>query len=229
MKVLRILVPFLAAVAVSSPLMPSPAHAAEAKSAEQLINQLECKSGQDCAAPAAAPEPPANADTSGAPPVSRKRGVSQSPPGTKRSFRFETTSEAGRQEVEKRVDAGKLPSTDLEIYFDFNSAEITPQARAALEPLGKALGHPRLAAYRFVLVGHTDGKGGAEFNQRLSDRRAAAVRDHLVQQFQIAPDRLDTYGRGKTALKNPQQPDAGENRRVQVINQGQTAAAETGK
>ena len=200
--------------------------AAEATTADQLINQLECKTGQDCAAPAAAPETPANADASGAPPVSRKRGVSQSPPGTKRSFRFETATEAGKQEVEKRVDAGKLPSTDLEIYFDFNSAEITPQARASLEPLGSALSHPRLAAYRFVLVGHTDGKGGAEFNQRLSERRAASVRDYLVAHYKIAPDRLDTYGRGKTALKNAQQPDAGENRRVQVINQGQSTTAQ---
>lgn len=217
----------MAAAVLAWPAASGRAVAAEARTADQLINQLECKSGQDCAAPAAVPETPANADASSAPPVSRKRGVSQSPPGTKRSFRFETATEAGKQEVEKRVDAGKLPSTDLEIYFDFNSAEITPQARASLEPLGSALSHPRLATYRFVLVGHTDGKGGAEFNQRLSERRAASVRDYLVAQYKIAPDRLDTYGRGKTALKNTQQPDAGENRRVQVINQGQTAAAQS--
>ena len=156
------------------------------------------------------------------PPGSRKRGLSP-PGGTSRSFRFEATTEQGRQEVEKRVEAGRLPSADLEVYFDFNSTVVTAQAQLALQQLGTALADPRLAGYRFVLVGHTDGKGGDAINQALSERRAAAVKDYLVIRFAIAPERLDTYGRGKLIPKNAAQPLAPENRRVQVINQGAVA------
>ena len=186
---------------------PGRTWAADQPTPEQLVKQLECRAEQDCAPPA---------------PVSRKRGLS--PGGTKRSFSFETATEPGRQEVEKRVEAGKLPSADLEVYFDFNSAVVSPQAREMLRSLGVALNDPRLAGFNFVLVGHTDGKGTATFNQRLSEKRAAAVKDHLVGEFQIAPERLTTFGRGKTVLKNVADPTAAENRRVQVINQGAVAA-----
>ena len=76
-----------------------------------------------------------------------------------------------------------------------------------------------------MLVGHTDGKGTVAFNHRLSEQRAAAVKAYLVAQFGIEPERLDTYGRGKSLLKNSAQPDAAENRRVQVINQGAVVGA----
>jgi len=59
-----------------------------------------------------------------------------------------------------------------------------------------------------VLVGHTDAKGGDAYNQILSERRAAAVKEHLVRTFGIAPDRLVSYGRGKSLLKNTADPFA---------------------
>ena len=62
--------------------------------------------------------------------------------------------------------------------------------------------------------------------QDITERRAAAVKQHLVTVHRIAPDRLLAYGRGLTALKNAADPFAAENRRVQVINQG-TVIGET--
>ena len=59
-----------------------------------------------------------------------------------------------------------------------------------------------------MLVGHTDAKGGDAYNQILSERRAAAVKEHLVRTFGIAPDRLVSYGRGKSLLKNTADPFA---------------------
>jgi len=95
-----------------------------------------------------------------------------------------------------------------------------------LEPLGQALIDPKLRNSRFVLVGHADAKGSDGYNQVLSERRAAAVKDHLVRTFGIEPERLISYGRGKSLLKNTSDPYAPENRRVQVINNGAIAGAD---
>jgi outer membrane protein OmpA-like peptidoglycan-associated protein len=174
---------------------------------EELIKSLQCRDDQECPAP----------------PVSRRRGF-QSPQG-RRGFTFEPLTEEERTKLDQAAKAGKLPTADLEVYFDYDKAEITPAARQALGPLGQALVDPKLANNRFVLVGHTDAKGSDAYNQQLSERRAAAVKDYLVRTFTIAPERLEFYGRGKTLLKNSVDPFAAENRRVQVINNGAMAGA----
>jgi outer membrane protein OmpA-like peptidoglycan-associated protein len=166
-----------------------------------MVRDLQCREGQDC-------QPEARR---------RTRGIG------KRSFSFEPATEAGRKELEQRVSEGKLPSTDLEVYFNYNSAEVLPEARTLLDNLGRALTDSRLAANGFVLVGHTDAKGSDNYNQALSQRRAAAVRAYLIDTFGIEPERLTAYGRGKSALKLPNDPFAGVNRRVQVVNGGSVA------
>ena len=176
----------------------------QAPSTEQMVRDLQCREGQDCQ-----PEP-----------RRRTRGLGGP---SKRSFTFEPASEQGRKELEQRVKEGGLPSTDLEVYFNYNSAEVLPEARTLLDNLGRALTDPRLADNSFVLVGHTDAKGSENYNQSLSERRAAAVREYLAQTFGIDPARLTAYGRGKTALKLPNVPLAAMNRRVQVVNGGAVA------
>ena len=110
------------------------------------------------------------------------------------------------------------PRIDLEIKFDFNSASVSRGATADMDNLGKALSDPSLAGSTFVLAGHTDGVGGDEFNQELSNRRADAVKAFLVQKFKLQPDHLVTAGFGKSRLKNPDNPKAAENRRVEIVN-----------
>ena len=71
------------------------------------------------------------------------------------------------------VEGGGEPrplSVNLYVNFEFNSAELTSDARNTLDQLGTALRDPKLAAYSFVIAGHTDAVGGAEFNQKLSER-----------------------------------------------------------
>jgi outer membrane protein OmpA-like peptidoglycan-associated protein len=114
--------------------------------------------------------------------------------------------------------AKERPSIDLEIFFDFDSADITPKAVPDLMSLGRALTNPELQGSVFLLGGHTDAKGGQEYNQRLSERRAQAVRDFLIQNFRIASDTLVAAGYGKEQLKNSADPFAAQNRRVQVTN-----------
>ncbi len=110
------------------------------------------------------------------------------------------------------------PSIDLEIYFDYNSAEITSKAVPDLMTLGRALTNSDLNGGVFLVGGHTDGKGGPDYNQRLSERRAQAVKDFLVRKFRIADDTLVGVGYGFEQLKNKADPYAAVNRRVQITN-----------
>lgn len=107
-------------------------------------------------------------------------------------------------------------SMDFEVYFAFDSAELTSRARTELTALGRALESGRLRPYRYLIAGHTDAVGHPAYNQRLSERRAASVRNFLIDNFAIHPDRLVSVGFGEERLKDPANPRAGINRRVEV-------------
>jgi outer membrane protein OmpA-like peptidoglycan-associated protein len=107
---------------------------------------------------------------------------------------------------------------DLDIYFDFNSAAITPKAEPQLSQLGEALRTAQLEKSVIVLSGHTDAKGRDDYNQQLSERRAEAVRKYLIEKLNLSADNLTTAGYGRRDLKNKANPFAAENRRVQIVN-----------
>jgi outer membrane protein OmpA-like peptidoglycan-associated protein len=115
---------------------------------------------------------------------------------------------------------------DLEIYFDFNSAEITSKAEPQLDELGAALADPKLKGSTISINGHTDGVGGDAFNKKLSERRAATIKEYLVDNFQLSPSNLRTTGYGKARLKNKMDPNASENRRVEIVNETDRAQAQ---
>jgi outer membrane protein OmpA-like peptidoglycan-associated protein len=110
------------------------------------------------------------------------------------------------------------PAIDLEVLFEYNSADISPKAVPALVALGNALSRQDLKGSVFFINGHTDAAGGADFNQVLSQRRANSVRRMLIEQYKLAPDTLIATGFGKEQLKNAAKPLGQENRRVQVVN-----------
>ncbi len=114
------------------------------------------------------------------------------------------------------------PSATLHVEFATGSAELTPEAMATLDELGKALSSDQLSAYRFRIEGYTDTVGSKGLNQSLSERRAAAVAAYVEQKFGIQQARLVTIGLGETHLLVPTPPQTPEprNRRVQVINLG---------
>jgi outer membrane protein OmpA-like peptidoglycan-associated protein len=117
------------------------------------------------------------------------------------------------------------PKIDLEINFDYNSAAISQNSMAAVQHLGEALSDPQLKGSTFVVSGHTDGVGGEEFNQGLSERRADTIKRYLVDNYHIAGSDLITVGYGKTRLKDTANPADPVNRRVQVINTQTTNTA----
>lgn len=118
----------------------------------------------------------------------------------------------------------QLPAADLEIFFPFNGSEITPEATATLRLLGEALSDLRFRSSRFIIAGHTDGRGGVAYNLALSQARAEAVRRWLIATYKLDPRNLAARGFGKSQLKNRANPLADENRRVQVINWTSLAA-----
>ena len=114
--------------------------------------------------------------------------------------------------------ASTKPNIDLEINFDYNSAEISKTSLPAAQELGKALSNPSLKGSTFVVAGHTDGIGSEAYNQDLSERRADTIKNFLVQKYGLNGADLVTVGYGKTKLKDPQNPANPLNRRVQVVN-----------
>jgi len=142
------------------------------------------------------------------------------------SLRTRTTRSLSLGERQKiaEISADK-PSIDLEIPFDFNSAKIGPKAMPVIKSLGAALANPRLKGGTFVIAGHTDAKGSEATNQALSDRRAEAVKRYLIENYKIAPENLVSVGYGESRLKNPSNPLADENRRVQATNVSEVKSA----
>jgi outer membrane protein OmpA-like peptidoglycan-associated protein len=117
------------------------------------------------------------------------------------------------------------PKIDLEINFDYNSADISAKSLPSVAALGRALTNNDLKGSTFVVAGHTDAAGGEGYNQDLSERRADAIKRYLVDKYGVNGSDLVTVGYGKTQLKDPSQPMAEANRRVQVVNMENKATA----
>jgi outer membrane protein OmpA-like peptidoglycan-associated protein len=138
------------------------------------------------------------------------------PPVT-RSFRPSEPTRGISIEGGDQPAAEPAPSIDLYVHFEYDQAALTmTDALLTLDALGRALKDPRLQSMRFAIVGHTDARGNDDYNLQLSRRRAEAVRSYLNQYHQIELGRLVAEGRGRRELKDPQRPEDGINRRVQI-------------
>ena len=109
----------------------------------------------------------------------------------------------------------KPASINMQVNFEYNSAEIAGSSAKTMATLAKALASPQLEGRRFTVVGHTDASGSASYNKALSDRRAAAVRRYLIDSG-IDAGRLRAVGKGESDLLNSGDPNAAENRRVEI-------------
>ena len=87
--------------------------------------------------------------------------------------------------------------------------------------VSKALTSQDLAGSVVMLGGHTDAKGGDDYNQGLSERRAETVKRYLIEKYRIPAKNLISAGYGKKGPKNPNDLFAAENRRVEIVNVAQ--------
>ncbi|GFK95947.1 putative lipoprotein YiaD [Fundidesulfovibrio magnetotacticus] len=108
------------------------------------------------------------------------------------------------------------PRVAARVLFDTGSDQVRPDSFALLDEFGKALSG-QLARQRFELVGHTDDRGGAQYNLELSQRRANSVKAWLVSRHGVDPDRLETRGAGLAdpVAANDTEEGRAANRRVE--------------
>jgi outer membrane protein OmpA-like peptidoglycan-associated protein len=105
------------------------------------------------------------------------------------------------------------------IYFDFAKATIRPESESVLKEIGDVMA--KNPSWKLGVEGHTDNIGGAAANQDLSTRRAAAVRQALVDRYHVAPGRLTPAGFGASRPKETNDTLEGRarNRRVELARQ----------
>lgn len=118
-----------------------------------------------------------------------------------------------------RDSARGLIANMSDVLFKTGSSDLMPAARERLAKVsGIVLAYPSL---HLQVEGHTDSVGGDEYNQGLSERRAGAVRDYLVQQGIVA-DSIDARGFGKTVpiASNDTAEGRQQNRRVELVLSG---------
>ena len=108
-------------------------------------------------------------------------------------------------------------SLSLNIHFQFDSAVLTEDARRQLQQVAEVMGE--FPTCRFMLEGHTDAYGPDAYNLELSNRRALAVEEQLTR-LKIQAQRLVAVGLGKTRPLRPDAPYADENRRVEIMIDG---------
>jgi outer membrane protein OmpA-like peptidoglycan-associated protein len=144
--------------------------------------------------------------------------------GVDQGFPFvpETTREIVRIDFrtpERTIAEGLAKECRVEVpglYFDFNRATINVQSAPAMQSIADML---RREPWNVTIEGHTDNVGTDAYNQDLSERRAAAVKNSLARDYGIAASRLASAGFG---LKRPRETNdtiAGRarNRRVELV------------
>ena len=125
-----------------------------------------------------------------------------------------TTPEPGGGE--RALSEAEMRVISQQIYFSTNSAHLTTASRALLREKAAILA--RNPALSLTLTGHADARGAADYNQRLSERRSAAVQRFLVE-LGIARERLTSEGRGEEApaVEGSGEPVWQRNRRVEFV------------
>jgi len=103
--------------------------------------------------------------------------------------------------------------TTYDITFDLNKADIKPESMNEINRIKKLMDeNPNLV---YEVQGHTDSTGSPESNQALSEKRAQAIVDKLVE-LGISPNRLSAVGKGQYApiADNSTEEGRAKNRRV---------------
>lgn len=116
----------------------------------------------------------------------------------------------------KTIAALPIIPKRFRLYFKGDSAALTDESRQAFENVFSDI--DRRSAYEVEVTGHTDRVGESAYNEKLSLRRAVAIRDKLVERG-IKSELILVYGRGEWDLRVPTADNRHEarNRRVEIM------------
>jgi uncharacterized Ntn-hydrolase superfamily protein/outer membrane protein OmpA-like peptidoglycan-associated protein len=130
--------------------------------------------------------------------------------------RVDWTGEATFDLLEERLSLGQSVALHG-IYFDFGSATLRPESEFVLDGLASILReHPD---WRIRIEGHTDDIGDVSANLALSERRAGAVRQALIDRLEDGPERFEVIGLGEArpVATNETLEGRARNRRVELV------------
>lgn len=114
----------------------------------------------------------------------------------------------------EKADVAAFETTDCVVYFELDSATVTPDELAGLDRCAREL-REHEGALR--LAGHADDRGSTTYNQQLGARRAQAVRDALAERgIDLASAKLESYGEQQPAVDGTSETARSKNRRVEV-------------
>ena len=104
---------------------------------------------------------------------------------------------------------------NADTFFDFDKDTLKPEGRQVLDQVASQVDTINLET--LIAVGHTDSIGTEQYNQGLSERRAASVKNYLVSKG-IAADRIYTEGKGELnpVASNATREGRAQNRRVEI-------------
>lgn len=122
-----------------------------------------------------------------------------------------------RPTKKRHTDGSGGGKASLLMTFATDSTELTSDTVRMLDTVAKALQSDQLAGFSFRIEGHADPRGGAEWNQQLSQKRADAVVAYLIERHGILPERLTPLGKGASELLDKNNPIAPVNRRVTIV------------
>ena len=140
------------------------------------------------------------------------------PPPADAQGRSTTRSMSGDRGVTVSGGDEAVSSIELKVNFEFDSARLDNESMLTLDALGRALSSDQLKGQAIEIVGHTDARGAAEYNDALSQRRAAAVVGYIVGNFAVSSALISSKGMGERELLDKDHPQAAVNRRVEIRN-----------
>ena len=110
-----------------------------------------------------------------------------------------------------------LPSFAVSIDFDTDTPVVRPSSYEMVGRIADAMVHASLLPYNFLIVGHSDATGRREANAMLSQRRADAIRDVLVNTFKISSKRVSSLGVGEEQFIDTAHPTSKDNLQIQIL------------
>jgi peptidoglycan-associated lipoprotein len=137
------------------------------------------------------------------------------------------TSKTAQEALQRAMEAGKLAEgkllyetvlTDEKVKFGFDTSDLSPEAKAALDEFAQQLKAENQGVY-IEIQGHTDSVGSEKYNEELGLLRAESVRRYLSQQHQFPLHRINVISYGETAAvaDNSTREGRSQNRRVALV------------